>query len=97
MHNFKDFGIKIEAKGFIGDKISIDRLLNKPITVITYKIEKSKFKTTECLHLQLEVDNQKRVMFIGSSNLIKMIEQVPKDKFPFNTMIVKEGFTFQFT
>lgn len=100
MHSFKDFGIKPQVKCFEGDKIKIDRILNKQILVEEYKIDESKFKdkgTGKLLTLQIFTDNSKRVLFTGSSTLIEMIQKVPKDKFPFMTTIVKENERFEFT
>ena len=99
-HSFADFGIKPNLKGFEGDKIKIDRILNKAVIVEAYKIEKSKFEEKgngQCLHIQVSVDNEKRVVFSGSKFLMDMIEQVPKDKFPFTTTIVKESDSLKFT
>jgi hypothetical protein len=99
MNSFKDFGIKPQSKSFEGDKIKIDRILNKQVTVLAYKIEASKYDkgTGKCLYIQVLVDNSKRVLFTGSANLMDMIEQVPKDKFPFKTTIIKENERFEFT
>lgn len=99
MHSFKDFGIKTQDKGFEGEKIRIDRILNKLIVIEKYKIEDSKFgkENDKCLHIQILVDNSKRVLFTGSGNLMEMIKQVPTDKFPFSTTIVKENERLEFT
>lgn len=99
MNNFKDFGIKPQSKSFEGDKIKIDRVMNKAILVEAYKIENSKFEkgNGKCLYIQIFVDNSKRVLFTGSVNLMEMIDQVPKEKFPFYTTIIKENERFEFT
>lgn len=100
MNSFKDFGIKAQHKSFEGDKIRIDKILNKQIVVEDYKSAESKFKekgSGKLLTLQIIVDNAKRVLFTGSTSLIEMIEQVPKEKFPFITTIVKENERFEFT
>lgn len=99
MTNFSDLGIKSEVKSFEGDKIKIDRILNKTIVVEAYKIEQSKFEkgSGKCLHIQIQVDGNKRVLFTGSSNLMDVIQRVPTNKFPFNTTIVKENERFEFT
>lgn len=100
MHSFKDLGIKATSKSFEGDKIKIDRIQNKEIVVEAYKIEASKFKEKgngKCLYMQITIDGTKRVLFTGSTNLMEMIEQVPADKFPFKTTIVKENERFEFT
>lgn len=99
MNCFKDFGITVTSKGFEGDKIKIDRILNKEIIVQDFKIEKSKFEkgNGKCLYLQIVVDGAKRVVFTSSSSLMEMIQQVPQSSFPFKTTIVRENERFQFT
>lgn len=99
INTFKDFGIKSNVKSFEGDKIKIDRILNKQVVVHAFKIEQSKYEkgTGKCLSIQLAVDNSKRVLFTGSSNLMDMIQQVPQEKFPFHTTIVKENERYEFT
>lgn len=99
MHNFSDFNIQLQIKSFEGDKIKIDKILNREITVLDYKIETSKFEkgNGKCLYIQVEVNGDKRVVFTGSLGLMDMIERVPKDKLPFKTTIVKENERLQFT
>lgn len=99
MKQFSQFNIKPITKTFTGDKIKIDRVLNKRITVVTYKIEKSKFEkgNGNRLCLQIEVDGTSRIIFTGSTILMDMIEQVPKTNFPFTTTIVRESERFEFT
>lgn len=98
MFNFSDFKIKPRENTFIGDKISIDKILNIPIKVLAYKVEPSKAKIgTELLTLQIERKGDKNVLFTGSGNLIFMINQVPKDKFPFETTIIKQDRRLEFT
>ena len=98
MNNFKDFGIKPKLNSFLGDKIRIDRILNTPISVEKFKIEDSKKKPgTKLLTLQLEKDGRKHILFSGSTVLMDMIGQVPEDKFPFTTTIIKESEHLEFT
>lgn len=99
MNSFSQFGITPSSKSFEGDKIKIDRVLNKQIIVDDYKIEASKYEkgNGKCLYLQIHVDNTKRVLFTGSSSLMEMIERVPKEGFPFTTTIVRENERFQFS
>lgn len=99
MKQFKDFGIKPSLQSLTGDKIKIERILNRTITVTDYRIEDSKYNNgnAKCLYMQIEVDNTKRVVFSGSKVLIELIEQVPKNEFPFITIIVKENERFEFT
>lgn len=96
MNKFKDFGIKVTLPAFTGDKIKIDRVLNREITVLDYKIETSKFKG-KCLYLQIELNNTRHVLFTGSNSLMDAIQQVDRKKFPFITTIVRENERFEFT
>jgi len=98
MNNFKDFGIKTKSISFVGEKIAVNRLFNIRITVHAFKIEPSKQKEgTECLTLQIEKAGEMRVVFTGSTFLMQMIKQVPKDKFPFETTIKRDNEYYEFT
>ncbi|QTE36008.1 hypothetical protein J3L18_23125 [Mucilaginibacter gossypii] len=98
MNKFSDFNINTQKQSFKGDKIKTDRLLNREITVHDYKITDSKQEPgTQCLHIQISINNNYHVVFTGSKGLMEMIEQVPKDKFPFQTTIVKENDWLRFT
>jgi hypothetical protein len=100
MNNFQQFDIKVEAKSFEGDKIKIERVMNKQIVVEAFKIVESKYKEKgngKCLHIQIIVDNAKRVLFTGSGTLQEMIEKVPANGFPFITTIIKENDRYRFT
>jgi len=98
MKEFKEFAIKPVVNGFTGDKIKIDRILNKRIIIHAYKIEESKFKEKgngKCLHMQIEIDGDKRIVFTGSVALMEIIRQVPPDGFPFKATIAKPGERFE--
>ncbi len=100
MYQFNQFNIKAPSKGFEGDKIKIERILNREIVVHDFKIEKSKVKTYQedrCLHVQISLNGQKHVLFTGSACLIEQIEQVSKSNFPFTTTIIKDNQKFIFT
>ncbi|MBL7902924.1 MAG: reverse transcriptase [Bacteroidia bacterium] len=99
MKNFKDLGVKPNLPAMQGDKIKVDRILNREITVHSFQIKESKFDrgNGKCLYMQIEVDQQKRVLFTGSGVLMDTIQQIPVDSFPFITTIVKENDRFQFT
>lgn len=97
MNRFKDMGITAPAKGFTGDKIKIDRVLNREITVHDYKIKPSKHGDGKCLYLQISLGENKHVLFTGSTGLLDMIQQVPQEKFPFITTIVRENERYEFT
>lgn len=98
MHNFKDFNIKPNISHFVGDKIKIDRIINVPIIVTDFKIQKSKKKEgTEYLTLQIEKSGDKHVLFTGSTVLMDMISKVPKPSFPFQTTIIRDNDYYEFT
>jgi len=94
MNRFSDLNIKRPNQALLGDKIKIDRVLNQEIKVLGYRISKSQYsknKSGMCLSLQVEFAGEKRVIFTGSDVLQTIIKQIPEDKFPFLTTIVKEG------
>jgi hypothetical protein len=99
MKNFKDLNITATTPAFTGDKIKIERLLNREIQVMDFKIEKSKYEkgNGKCLTLQVQINNQKHVVFTGSIALMEVIEQVDKKDLPFSTTIIKENDRFQFS
>ncbi|MHB1278268.1 MAG: hypothetical protein ACYC1Q_07710 [Bacteroidia bacterium] len=98
MKSFKDFKIEKPVNSFAGEKIAVDRILNKEIIVHHYTVEPSKKKEgTMCLNLQIEVDGAKRLIFTGSKSLMNQITQVAKDDFPFTTAITKEDRRLSFT
>ena len=98
MTAFKDFGIKAKPNSFTGDKIKIDKVLNQEITVHAFKIAKStKKENTDYLTIQIEKDKTRYVIFTGSTILMQMIKEVPEDKFPFKTTIVKNNDYPEFT
>jgi hypothetical protein len=84
---------------FIGDSIKIDKVIGKEIVIDTYRIVESKYNKNEsgkCLHLQIEFDNEKRVLFTGSDRLMNQINQVVKEDFPFIAKIERRGRGFEF-
>jgi hypothetical protein len=101
MNSFSQFNIKISDKGFEGDKIKISKILNREIVVHKFKIEDSKVfqdkGTGKCLHLQISFNNEKHILFTGSSKLIDAIKQVPNSGFPFTTIIIQENERYIFT
>ncbi len=97
---FSDLGIKLSYKSFDGDKIKVDRVLNKEITVLDFRIEKSKYPekgNPECLYMHIAIENERHVLFTGSRALQEAIKQVQKEDFPFTTTIVRENNRLEFT
>jgi len=96
--NFKELNIKPTLPSFIGDKIRIQKVLNREIEVLGFKVESSKFDGKgDCLCLQIRLNGDHHIIFTGSRMLQDMISQVPQDKFPFITTIVTENDRFIFT
>jgi len=67
------------------------------IIVVDYRIEKSKVNAGDCLHMQIKMNGNDQVIFTGSTTLISMIQQIPKDKFPFTTIIVRNDRRVEFS
>ena len=92
MKKFADLGIIPDQKGFVGDKRSVDWLLNRTIIVHDFKIEPSTKKPgTTYLQMQIEFEGQKYVTFPGSKSLQEIIQKIPKEDFPFETTIITEN------
>ena len=98
MFSFRDFNIKPKENIFTGKKIDVDDILNVEIIVHSFKIQDStKKQGTKYLTLQIEIENNKRIVFTGSKNLMDIIIQVPEDKFPFKTTVRKNDKRLEFT
>jgi hypothetical protein len=82
----------------VGEKIKADKILNREIAVLDYKIEQSKYEGKgQCIHMQIMVGDDKRVLFISCKKLMEALEQINKSDFPFKTTIVKENDWYEFT
>jgi hypothetical protein len=100
MNLFSDLGIEIDSAPFAGDKIKINRVLNKEIEVIDFELNESKFqsgKNGKCLKLQIRFEDELRIIFTGSSLLVSAIQKVKKEMLPFKTTIVETNGFYQFT
>lgn len=53
MHKFSEFASTVH---FVGDKISINKILNKEISVLHYRIEPSKHGTDDYAQMQIELE-----------------------------------------
>ena len=99
MNRFEDLNIKTGSDLLTGEKIKISRVINKEIVITGFKIEESKYpknKSGKCLFLQIELENEKRIIFTGANALIDVMIQVKKDNLPIKTMIVQEGEHYEF-
>lgn len=99
MDRFSDF-----AKPFAildGEKIRIDKALNRELVILSFRVEKSKYDDRTrrglCLTLQVEIEGERRVIFTASEVLIDQIEEY-KDRLPFLAKIEKvDGRFYRFT
>lgn len=91
MNTFSQLGV--QSKNLTGVKIEIEKVLDKIITVFDFRVNGSKFsRDGMCLSIQIEYENDKRVIFTGSAVLLEDIEKIPKEGFPFTTTIVRIPF-----
>lgn len=100
MKLFSELGVKIEAAPMTGEKIKINRVLNKAIEVVDFELNTSKFnqeRSRKCLKLQIKFEDELRVIFTGSSMLVNAISMVDKKDLPFQTTIVETNGFYQFT
>lgn len=86
--------IKTANSGFIGDKISVPKILGKKITIFwPYKIGDSKWIESgngKCLTAQIELNGTKRIIFTSAKGLQETIKTMPEESFPFTTTIIME-------
>src|SRR5687767_11975005 len=100
MNQFKDFGIKAPAPAFSGDKIKMNKILNKEVIIHRYKIEESRFKDKgngKRLDMQIELNGNNYIVWTSSVVLQETIKQIPAANFPFTTTIVLENERYEFT
>ena len=95
MKSFKDLGIVPDPNNnFIGNKIEMDSIINCEIIVHKYAIKPSKSTRStnpNCLYLQIEFNDEYRVTWKGSQNLMQSISKIKPEDFPFKTTIIKEA------
>lgn len=98
MKKFSQFDIKPTEKAFSGEKIEVDKVLNKEITVLAFKIVPSKFKDKgDCLYLSIKSEDTMHIIFTSSKYLIDLIRQIPDDEIPFTTVIQRDNKRLLFT
>lgn len=92
----------VRSKTMTGAKIEIEKVLDKSVTVLDYRIGDSKFNRNEYLTLQILFEGETRIIFTGSGVLKEDLEKLKRDDFPFQTTIVRiqfneKQFFFKFT
>lgn len=98
MKTFSEFGITTTTtKSLAGDKVKIERILNREIEVEAYKIGPSNFVGKgPRLDLQFTLNGTRHIIFTSGTALIEAIKQVPENEFPFKATIVKEDQRLEF-
>ncbi len=100
MKSFKELNIKQVDKGFIGDKIKIEKILNIETIIHAYKIEPSNFTDKgngKRLCLQVTYKGELCILFTSAIGLQETIQQVPDHEFPIKATIIRENERFKFT
>ena len=100
MKLFSELGVTVDHAPMTGEKIKINKILNKEIEVIDFELNTSKFnqeRGKRCLKLQIRYDDELRVIFTGSSMLVGAISKIKKECLPFRTTIVENNGFYQFT
>lgn len=100
MKDFSQLNVSQQQNGFIGTRIDMPDVFNQPIIVHAFKVAPSKFPKPgreECLHMQIEVEGKKRVLFCTSRVMINTLQNIDPEDFPFKTVIKKNDKRFEFT
>ena len=77
----------VKTKKFVGKKVTIEEILNKPIIAQDYKITQSKYNNGLFLTLSISYQEKPCILFTGSSYLIKDCEKYC-NCIPFVTKII---------
>ena len=100
MKLFSELGITVDSAPMSGEKIKINRIVNKEIEVVDFELNASKFnadKCHKCLKLQIKIDGELRIVFTGSTMLIQAVQKIQKSMLPFKTTIIETNGFYQFT
>lgn len=79
-----------------GDKMSLQDIIGKQITITGYKITKSKFKEDNYAAIQFELNDEQHVTFTGATVLIEQLKKYG-EQIPFETTIKRLGKFYSFT
>lgn len=79
-----------------GEKLKIEDVLNREITVLAFRIKPSKYKTENCLTIQFLLSGVKYVTFTGSNVLTDQARTYQKEM-PFLATIKKIDKYYTFT
>lgn len=93
MKTFSELGIKPVNNSYVGDKIRIDKLIDKPIVVEKFKIQASKFEKGhgKCLYMRIKLNEEEHVVFSSSVGLMDILTMIKESDFPFQATITKNN------
>lgn len=94
MKRFSDFGIEIkdDKQMFDVPKVSITDILNCEIEILAFEVDiKTKYGEGRCV-VRIKQDEKEYKFFTNSSRIKQSLELVPKDGFPFMTVIKQKRF-----
>jgi hypothetical protein len=98
MISFQELNIKPERLLFTGEKIKIEKIINREIQVHAHRLgDSTVYQGEKYLALQIEFGGEKRVVFTRSKVLMEQISRVRAESFPFKTTIKKEHEWLEFT
>lgn len=97
--SLKDLKINKVERPFEGDKIKIEVLVDKPITILDFDIQdSSKKEGTKYLKMQIKYEGKKRFLGGGFQFLCEVLSQIDKRDLPLDTVIkYKRGYYFEGT
>jgi hypothetical protein len=96
MKSFSEQGVT-SKRSFVGNKIYIESILEKHIIIEFFDIRPSrKNDGTDCLHMQIKLDQVDHVVFSSSTFLMNQLKQLKDDDFPFTAKIVKINRHYEF-
>lgn len=96
MKDFAEFDIAAK-KSFVGNKIYIESILEKPVVIEFFDIRPSKKNDgTECLYMQIKHDGVDHVVFSSSTFLMEPLRRLSATDFPFSAKIVRVNRHFEF-
>lgn len=96
MKQFSDFAVEAK-RSFIGPSVIIEDILEQEIIVEYFSIGPSiKTPGTECLTLQIKHNGADKVIFTGSTFLMRPLKNLNDDDFPFQTKIIKVNRHWEF-
>ena len=87
IHRFSDFA---DEKPLDGEKLPINKILGKEITMLAFEIRSSKYQDNSGTYAKFQylLDGEKHISFTGSKILQEQLNKY-QDKMPFITTLIK--------